>query len=277
VESRGFHEETRGHKLEVTYPMPDQRPDMTFRGVITCLFMCMALSAMTLEVRGECGNTTLERDIRNAEVIFAGTVRSVRVTPTTTHYVFEDLKYAKGSGQPDSLLVRQMGGSQMVFSPNVAFQSGSRYIVFAGRWPDGELAATACGEGPFLVRKSIETGLPFVADGGGRAFLAYDSLRVVTLMPKPWTTDLAPRQFGPPPPPSRRALPDILSDLDSIGSFTGEPRPYSPSRPRVPGEGVRSAYLYLHQDTGDRVIEDEMLRLLTAIDQRTSRSTPTLK
>lgn len=166
----------------------------------------------------------------------------------------------------------------MVLSPNVAFQAESRYIVFAGRWPGGELAAIACGEGhPFLVRKAIETGRPFVSDGGGRTFVAYDSLRVVTLLPKPWTIELGPRRFGPPPPPSRRALPDILSDLDSIGSFTGEPRPYSQSRPRVPGEGVRWAYLYLHQDTGDRVTEDEMLRLLTAIDHRTSRSTPTLK
>jgi hypothetical protein len=251
---------------------------MTFQATATRLLFCMALLSPTRDVRGECGQTTLERDIRNAEIIFAGTVRSVVVTPWTTRYTFEDVRYAKGAGQADSIVLSQMGGSQVAVSIGVSFQHGIRYIVLAGRGVDGQFAAIACGAGhPFVVRKDSGTGIPFVADHRGRMFLAFDSLRVVALYSEPWNINQGFRSSrpGPPTPPSIRPLTEVLNDLDSLGSFTCEPRPYFKSRPRVPGEGPRAAYLFPHQDTGDRVTEDQMLRVLAAVDVRVSGDPPT--
>ena len=95
-----------------------------------------------------CAHTSLESQIQRAELIFAGTVHRAETTHSSwsgllsreglnsTRFVFEDLRYAKGSAPRDSIVLIQMGGGGILVSVMTSFRVGARYIVLAIRGPD---------------------------------------------------------------------------------------------------------------------------------------------
>ena len=124
--------------------------------VITASILGSAFLAS--HVLGSCIWTPFEDQVRRAEIIFAGTVTNVECEkiPTTiiTRYRFGGVRYAKGSGPADSLVLVHEGGTvgnmSMTTSVSVSFRNGARYIVFAikgyGALPD-HYRAMACGTG----------------------------------------------------------------------------------------------------------------------------------
>jgi hypothetical protein len=239
---------------------------------------------LSSEGHASCMHSSLESQIRRAEIIFAGTVRRAEVTtsnwfgllnsggmPNSTRFVFERVRYAKGTGSLDSVSVIQMGGGSVMVSETVSFRVGARYIVLALKGPDdhpGSWTQMACATGhPFGVWPDSGETRSVARDDDGRPFLMFDPLHAVVLRQQPWSTDLVRRgnREGPPQPPLRRPSSEVIADLDSLGEFVGQPSYWGPPKPRYPGEGIRWASLFPHQDSGERVTEEQMLRVLGAI------------
>lgn len=255
------------------------------RPVLLTLALLGACLLTTSDGHGSCMYTPLEAQVRRAELVFAGTVRRAEVIhsswdgllggslPNSTRFVFEDIRYAKGTGPSDSVALIQMGGGHVFVSEQVSFQLGNRYIVLAVKGPadqSGSWTSMVCGEGhPFTVWPDSGESQPVVRVAGGNPFVVFDSLHAVVLSKRSWSTDLADwKRYGPPQPPARRSSDEVLRDLDSLGEFEGQPRPWSPDKPRHPAEGIRWARLFPHQDTGKRITEEQMLRTLAAIATR---------
>lgn len=124
---------------------------------IVAWFTFLVPSAMGMS----CMGSSFEEQVAQAQAIFVGTVTSVEAVslPNTivTYYRFDTVRYLKGQGPPDSLLLVQHGGSdgriRIHVSGEVSFRSGARYVVFAtkGYGPvPNQYHAMACGTGhPF--------------------------------------------------------------------------------------------------------------------------------
>src|SRR5437867_10349064 len=85
---------------------PMSRTNLRTISIITAA-MASLLGASV--ARSECIWTSLETQIGQASIIFAGTARSASLTHAwgieSTRFRFEDIRYAKGSGPPDSVIL----------------------------------------------------------------------------------------------------------------------------------------------------------------------------
>jgi hypothetical protein len=117
-----------------------------------------------------CGLMPFKWHVHYVELVFAGTV--VRATPEmlpsraiVTRYYFTDLRYAKGSGPADTLVLTSQGGKVgrvgLSAEDEVHFQVNRRYVAFARRLDRqiGEgYGPTPCSAGPFLVEPDSAFG-----------------------------------------------------------------------------------------------------------------------
>jgi hypothetical protein len=268
--------------------MRPQAASQAYRRTISIIVVTMVSLLWASLARSECGWSSLETQIGQARIIFAGTARSASLTRAwgieSTRFRFEDIRYAKGSGPPDSVILVQLGGGGTIVEHQLSFRIGTRYLVLAaGGWDEhqGILSAMACGEGhPFGIWPDSGGILPVVHAYGGYPLVAFDTHHAVALRTRPWSSDREPRRYDSkkgvidPVPPARRPLSEIFADLDSIGEFEGEPRPSQRRRPRSIGDRLRWAWLYPHQDPGGRVSEEVMLRAIAEIALHQPSSAP---
>ncbi|PYQ09503.1 MAG: hypothetical protein DMH00_12945 [Acidobacteria bacterium] len=235
-----------------------------------------------------CISSPFEQQIRWAKVIFAGTLRSaqpVRLPGTiVTRYRFEDVRYVKGQGPPDSLVLVQVGGSdgmmEVISSIGVSFQVGTRYVVFADRGYGplpSQYSPMSCGTGhPFAIRADSGSTIPVVHAGERAPIVAIDDLHVVVLNTTPWRPEMGGwlirtgGQALAPSPPPRLPLDDLIRAFDF--DYDARFRRYSETMRGAKNAGklLRFVNLFPNQDPGTRVTEEEFLRVLSGIVARAS-------
>jgi hypothetical protein len=139
-----------------------------------------------------CSPEPLKKQIRQAAVIFAGTVDTFGIWRSSrsigTRYRFREIGYIKGVGSRDSLILIQGGGpATTVWSEDeVQFEQGRRYIVLAtaSRESTGIYHAPPCGFGPFDVVSDTSSSLPVIHVGLGPVAL-FDGVHLVTVRRDP--------------------------------------------------------------------------------------------
>jgi hypothetical protein len=248
---------------------------------LSIIALALAILFRAPGARSECTWSSLETQIGQARIIFAGTARSASLTHAwgmeSTRFRFEDIRYAKGSGPPDSVILVQLGGGGTGVEHQLSFRLGTRYLVLAVGEQDepGILSAMVCGEGhPFGIWPDSGGTLPVVHIYGGYPLVAFDTHHAVVLQTRPWSPERERRWYDSKKgfiaarPPARRPLSEVFVDLDSIGEFKGEPKPWEQRLPRSSGDRLRWAWLYPHQDLGARVSEEAMLRTIAEIASR---------
>jgi hypothetical protein len=230
-----------------------------------------------------CLSTSFEDQVGWAQIIFAGTVTSAEAVslPTTivTQFWFGNVRYVKGGGQTDSLLLAEEGGSdgqyRITVEDGITFRIGSRYVVFAtkgyGPAPD-QYGAMPCGTGhPFGVWPDSGATNPVVHLDSTLPLVAFDGRHLVALWHEPWrpetgvwaTDENGRPDYGTPPP--RRPLPDLIRAADA--EFERQTRDLSltPDQVQAASRRIRTVTLFPHQDPGTRVSEEEFLRTLSAV------------
>jgi hypothetical protein len=224
-----------------------------------------------------CAGATFEQQIAWAQIIFVGTVTDVEIValPTTnvTRYRFEQIRYIKGRGSVDSLILFQDGGGGIFFDEAVSFRKGDRYVVFATKrvspMPDS-YTSLLCGTGhPFGIWPDLVGAPPVVHLGSSEPLVAFDGLHLVALLEYEWRPEMGVwRNGAPPKPPPRLPLDDLIRMADD--QLQEDLRGYySPDQIRTMMRHVRPVHLFRHQDPGPRVSEEEFVRLLAAIVSRT--------
>ncbi len=230
-----------------------------------------------------CMGSSFEQQIGWAQIIFVGTVTNVDVVslPNTivTRYRFDDVRYLKGQGPPDSLLLVQEGGCDgrylITVDEGVSFRSGGRYVVLATKgYPpsSGDYQAMPCGNGhPFGIWPDSGSASPVVHLGLGNSLVAFDGNHLVALWNDPWRPEYgvwAIDEYGrssPPSPPPRQPLPDLIRAADAEFEFRARGSSLTPEQIRAASRRVRTVILFPHQDPGTRVSEEEFVRTLSTV------------
>jgi hypothetical protein len=248
----------------------------------------VAIASLLVETLAACCmSTTFEDQVGRAKLIFVGTVTSA--TPARipsrgviTRYRFDDVRYLKGNGPADSLVLAQDGGCFdgmcMVVSVGISFNVGTRYVVFAdsGYWGrPTEYSSMVCGTGhPFAIRVQPGFPEPVVCAGGVSAIVAFDGRHMVVLSSEPWRKEMGAWQVGSdgqpvaPGPPPRLSLDGLirLSDLEWETRLRGYAS--DPEQVEKAGKLVRYVSIYPNQDPGVRVTEEEFLQALSGVVAR---------
>jgi len=233
---------------------------------------------------GSCGSSPFEDQVRRAQLIFAGTVTQAvceRIPGTIiTRYRFDNVRYVKGSGPADSLVLVEAGGIvdgvRMHSTGSTSYRVGTRYVVFATRFYrlPREYTTSSCGTGhPFGIWPDSGSQTA-VVHSGANAVVAFDDRHLVRLGTHPWRAGASSADYDRKyeiarQPPPRRPLPELLSLADS--AFYARLRESVPDSARhVVAGRLRTIFLWPHQDPGDRVTEDDLMRVLSGFVSRTS-------
>lgn len=202
----------------------------------------------------DCTSTPFEDQVRQASVIFAGTLDRIRVEHSTefagsvSRLRFSKIAYVKGGGPPESLVVSEPGVVGLM-ADWPSFEKGVRYIAFAiqteekvGKRRRPSLTAMGCTSfHPFDVRPD-SAGREVVRDDLGRPVVALGADRIVVLARRSWDP----------------AWPWL--ERDAAGK---------PIKPRLAGgwkEGVfQVEVLWPEDDPGTRVSEADLLAWLHGI------------
>lgn len=196
------------------------------------LSVAVVLSLVTRLAFGLCRLPSLAETINYPEAIIVGTIvskKEVRLPKTVaTRYRVDHVRYMKGEGRPDSLILVQDGGGGVWVEDEPVFEVGVRYVIYAVR-RDHELPehlrALPCFSA-LIVRFDSTRTEPVIYNGnpGGPLIEFTDSAMV-------WGAD--------------------------------ENRPV----------GLEMAHgVFLRQDQGTRVSEDQFVETMTRIVHRTSKS-----
>ena len=231
-----------------------------------------------------CTATSFEDHVSRAQIIFVGNVANVDVVslPNTivTRYRFDAVRYLKGQGPADSLLLVQEGGSdgryRIITEHEISFRMGARYVVFAtkgyGPTPD-QYGAMPCGTGPLGIWPDSGSAKPVVHLGSSYSLVAFDGTHLVILLDHPWRPEYdiwARDKFGRPSPPTlppRQPLPDLIRAADAEFEHRSGDLSLTPEQIQVASRRVRTVNLFPHQDPGMRVSEEDFLRTLSTVIQ----------
>jgi len=125
----------------------------------------VGLAALAAHIAvGSCYLAPLDDTVRDSEVILIGTVVAKtpmesagadHLTAHLTHYRLDKVRYMKGDGPSDSLLLVQPDGYD-----EPAFSVGGRYVILAAR-EGGNFRAYAC-ETPYTVRADSSRNEPVI-------------------------------------------------------------------------------------------------------------------
>jgi hypothetical protein len=261
--------------------------------IITTSVVGTALSLQSLFA--SCLPSSFQDQIRSARIIFVGTVSRVQPVrlPNTvvTRYRFDRVRYLKGEGPVDSLILVQRGGRYgdlwISASDEASYRDSVRYVVFAttGDAPlAGEYTTVGCGIHPFGIWTDSESARSVVHTNSGAVIIAADTEHLVTMDRAPWRPDEGTwtaderGRLQPPTPPAPRPLPDLVAAADSayyvrarahLRMLTDRDEAAATER-RI--HDLRVIRLFPHQDPGPRVSEEEFLRTLAGIVARASGS-----
>ncbi len=230
-----------------------------------------------------CLAMSFEWQLRRDKVIFAGTVLSYEPAGLVqgipgTRYRFGQVRYAKGSGREDTLLVEQAGGlaaSGYGVGDEVNFKAGVRYVVFAmprSEGSPGPLHASGCEISPFEIKKDSACTAPVIRIYGG-SVAGMDEGHIVVVRPDPRSALMSlptigpDRQFVEPAPLPKMGIRDLIRVADSLDAETLR-RGNSISYPSTPK--FRWIFVSSEQDPGVRVSEEEFLAVLTSLVKRFS-------
>lgn len=116
-----------------------KRPTRRASVVVAAVFL--ATTVVCGSVLGLCSLASLKELVEQADLIFVGTatrIESLSILHTmVTRYRFDRVKYIKGSGPVDSLILIQEGGTdgrfEIAVEHEASFSDSCRYVVFAGR------------------------------------------------------------------------------------------------------------------------------------------------
>jgi len=199
----------------------------------------------------DCTSTPFADQVRQASVIFAGTLDQIRVEHSTefagsiSQLRFSRIAYVKGAGPAESLVVMEPGVVGLM-ADWPSFERGIRYVAFAtrteakaGRKSKPALMAMACTSfHPFDVRPD-SAGREVVRDDLGRPVVAVGRDRIVVLANRSWDP----------------AWPWLEHDEQG-----------KPIKPRLAGGWTEGAFsvqvLWPEDDPGTRVSEAELLAWL---------------
>ena len=104
----------------------------TRRGHIILILVCMVLASSVRMVGAECVGFPVEHYLKNADIVFLGTVSAMRVDGSTQIISFDASRVWKGTVRPGVVLyqARWVAFDSYTF-PNGAI--GTQYLVFATR------------------------------------------------------------------------------------------------------------------------------------------------
>lgn len=180
-----------------------------------------------------CVGTSFDREIRDSELNFIGTVGTTRSFPVGatahTHFVFQKVRYLKRpavlpEGATDSTVtVTQEGGVSGQFLVVVAgatrFETNVRYVVFARFFEGFGISASECGVGSKFVIQSDSSGAEPVAYFRDARIVHLDERYMVLASDRSrspqavtWSLDAEGRRVpsNAPSPERRRTLSEIL-------------------------------------------------------------------
>lgn len=227
-----------------------------------------------------CLGPSLDADIGDAAIIFAGTV--ARVSPERlpgdgiiTRYLFTDLIFAKGSASSDSLVLTSRGGAigtaKWMSEDCRTFDQGKRYIVFGEQGglcsePGYGMAPRYCFYG-FMVESDSVANAPVVYAYPGAPVVAFRDWHMV-VRGVPWTLQVpgivyrdAAGHGGPWRPPDLAPWTWARRDT-TIDEYGGHSTAASAS-PK--SRFVRTEFIFTQQDPGTRVSEAEFVERVRAI------------
>lgn len=247
-------------------------------GVIRAMGCLLASWLFVAQALGLCVSSTFERQVDEAKVIFVGTIRDERAirTPETiyTRYRFDDVRYLKGAGPTDGLVLVELGGrigtTEIGSEHQQRFRPKTRYAVLAGTsWASlpGSLSTMPCGVGPFGILPDSGSEIPTVHLSSGPAVAMFDRRHLVLVSKIPWSggTAIAIDDDGTvhrnEPPPKRSLSEEIRA------SYSLESRIYVEDLRETPTSRyrLRTITLYPHQDPGTRIGEQELIAVLSEI------------
>jgi hypothetical protein len=258
-------------------------------GVPAAIF-ALVISAVGAEFAlGLCAEFPFEDQVRSANLIFVGTLRVADATWTADHktivtrYQFGQIRYVKGSGPEEELLLMQAGGrvgnTEIIPSLRVTFQEGSRYVVFASI-EKGSYVPQACGWSPFGVWTDSGSATPIVHLGNGGPILSLGMRHVIALRNRSWETDYPsdgqyPRVFNEVTKtcdlpeyltrPPRRSFSEILRSADSLDEATSQGWNFAEPERRKYLDRIKLVLLWRHQDLRTRVTESDFIAWLEQV------------
>jgi len=263
---------------------------MLFRlALATLLIACLAVGRLY----ALCAGTTFEWQIQHTKLIFAGTVTKAEAVEVpgsiVTRYRFDEVRYVKGSGPADSMILVEDGGCHgrdcVYFSEGVSFQVGTRYVVFAdsGSWSrTRDYGSMLCGTGhPFTIRADSGSTTPVVHFSGRAPLAGFDDRHMVIVGTWPWEPSrggawsVGPGRMVEPSRPPSRPLGDVIRDADTELESKIKNLP-SPKAEEIRNQ-MQLIHLYPHQDPGSRVTEGDFLDTLSRIVSRASSESDSSK
>jgi hypothetical protein len=134
------------------------------RKPLLAILPLVAVASLTARLAlGSCYLVPLDVTIRESEIILIGTVVArdrvevpgERYRLMETHYRLDDVRYMKGDGPSDSLVL-----VQTVDYDEPEFRVGERYVICAGR-AGANLRAYGCHT-PYTVRADSDRGEPVI-------------------------------------------------------------------------------------------------------------------
>jgi len=237
-----------------------------------------------------CTGSSFEQQVSWAQIIFVGTVTSAEAVslPNTivTRFWFSMVRYVKGGGPADSLLLVEEGGAdgqyRIVVEDGISFRIGARYVVFAtkgyGPAPD-QYGALPCGYGhPFGIWPDSGSTDPVVHLFSSHPLLAFDGRHLVVLWSEPWRPETgiwAINETGRPDygtPPPRLPLPNLIRAADAEFEYRTRDLSRTPGQVKAASQRIRTVTLFPHQDPGTRVSEEEFVRTLSTVIESVSES-----
>ncbi|HYJ34492.1 MAG TPA: hypothetical protein VE326_14915 [Candidatus Binatia bacterium] len=256
----------------------------------TVLFAAL-LSTLVVGVRPAnslCNLSSFEQRLEWADIIFVGTVddRTCIKVPGSigTRYRFRDVRFIKGTGVSDSLILIQSGGTirgMTIWSEGEpSFQVGTRYILPATRHcPAPAFCAPPCSFG-FIVASDSASAIPVVRASGSQ-LMVFDDRHMIWVSDRPWK----PRDLLPsfdqvvlgdksPNPPPRRPLAETVRLADSADAALRVTLRETVSESDLARDQMITVALYPHQDSGDRVTEEQFATVMKRILTRLSHLAP---
>jgi hypothetical protein len=261
------------------------------RQAVVVTLLLLSLIAGVRSADSLCALSSLEQQIIWADIIFVGTVDDVvclRVPGSiVTRYRFRDVRYIKGIGPSDSLILVQDGGGyegQIIsVEHEPSFVAGKRYILPANR--KHGLApifrAPGCSFAFNVERDS--TGAAPVVSGGAYQLMMFDERHMIWVSVRPWQPRaplpsfdrvvLGDNSLIPPP---RRPLAETVRLADSADAALRITLRSTVSDRDLARDQMITVGLFPHQDAGGRVTEEQFTTVMQRISARLSRlqSTP---